>query len=121
MPGVYIIRCVDRRVKDTYLGSTRCTLAQRMTTHRYEKKKWPNSKLQAGVRRNGGWSNFYAEWLEFVVDPSRLKFCEGEWQEKLQPTLNSNRCYTGVEPGVDGIEYMRQWRALGMDASRPPA
>lgn len=91
MSIIYIIKCKDNKIIDTYIGSSDC-MKDRERDHRSSKKK-RSGKLYPFVKNNGGWNNFEFFILEQYNAKSKsdLRNREGFWVDKLKPTLNSQK------------------------------
>jgi len=107
--AIYIIRSGW----DTYIGSAVNPLLRR-NYHKCQIKKGTKNALYNGIRANGG------EWsIEILCkfpcrDLHSLRIEEERWRSIIQPTLNSNRCYTGMSHD----EYIRDYQRRNPDKMR---
>lgn len=102
---IYKLCCKDQSVTDFYIGST-TNLTKRTSTHKTstnnEKDRYYNRLVYTCIRENGGWDNWDCILVEDnlgVENRQQLLRKEGEYVEKLKPTLNKQF------PGRTPVEY----------------
>ena len=84
---IYEISCLDKNIKDTYIGST-ISIQSRITY--YKRCKTLNTKMFSFIIENGGWNNWDFNLLERcdVSTKKELLEREGYYINKLNPSLN---------------------------------
>lgn len=91
---IYRIKCKDKRVKATYVGST-CDYEQRKISHQNachnESHMHHEYPLYQFMRKRGNWENWLMEPLEWYPckNANELHLKEQEWINKLKPKLNT--------------------------------
>ena len=100
---IYMIDSYDKAITGYYVGSTLQEFDQRRMEHKSnchnEDSKEYNHFKYVYIRDNGGWENFKMTIIEriLVEDKSELLMIEQDWQETLQPNLNTQRAYRTLE------------------------
>jgi hypothetical protein len=86
---IYIIKCKDEEITDTYIGST-INMRERERNHR--RFEGGCETVYKFIKDNGSWNNFEFYLLEQykATSKSDLRNREGYWVEKLNPTLNTH-------------------------------
>jgi hypothetical protein len=113
-----VYKLVDTRVPEEvlYVGSTETSLNQRWSTHKSDAKRY-NSNVNTYLR-DQGIDHFELVSLErgSFKDTAALREREEEYRVKLNPTLNSNTCSTGLAGlGLSKAEYKKQYNAENKD------
>ena len=99
MNCVYKFQCLDKNIKEFYIGSS-VDYVSRMYDHKchYHSTKYPyfnNLKLYKFIRNNGGWDN----WQSIIVEKyenytkQQLLVEEQKYKDLLKPQLNSINAY----------------------------
>ena len=90
MNCVYRIECLDKNIKEFYIGST-ADLKQRTGKHKQDCKT-SNSKVYNFIREHGGWNNWNIdiELLTTGMEKKDRLELEQNYIDCLKPELNSN-------------------------------
>ena len=92
---IYIIRCKNKVVKDFYIGHS-VDFTNRKSVHKNHSKnpKTNQKKIYKIINENGGWDNWEMIELEKYPcsDANEARKREKYWEDKLNPTLNTNSC-----------------------------
>jgi hypothetical protein len=100
--------------EECYIGST-FDFNQRMINHKSdcynENGERYNFKIYKYIRGNGGWNNVNISIIDvyYLVNRKFKKETEQYYMEYFQSGLNSNKAFTGVEPGLNKHEYDKQY------------
>ena len=100
---IYIIRCLDLGITETYVGSTVNPTSRKSGHHNAcydENNKSHNYRIYQFIRANGGWDNWEFVILEEYPEcNSKIQKCIRERQvaDRLQSQLNTNRAYTTID------------------------
>jgi len=106
---VYMIKCKDESVKDSYVGST-TNFNRRKRQHKYScnNENYPkyNRKVYTCIRENGGFENWTFEIIvqQKCNDKKELHKIERWFMELYETNLNSKI------PSRPHKEYYKQWR-----------
>ena len=97
-----------------YVGSTKETLAKRMTAHRRDVKKGKTQKIFEAIRKHGRFQYIMLESC-MVNSNDEKRMREQEWIDELKPSLNMYRAFLNDDDRKqDSRERTKQWR----DANR---
>ena len=99
-----------------YIGSTKLTLARRMTEHRAAAKKGKTSLIYTTMRVKGI-NNFQYVLLDsfLVSNVDEQRMFEQTYIETLKPTLNTNRVYRTDEEYNQLFEIMNELIVAGIN------
>ena len=95
LTGVYMLWCVDKRVKKRYIGSTD-DLSLRLSKHKYEcnttTRTHYNYEVYKFIRSKGGWDNWNCDLLAECPNwnKTELASLEQVYKDVMKPALNMN-------------------------------
>lgn len=95
-------------IKDVYVGSTCQALSARMADHRQAMRRGSSTNVYMWMR-DVGIENVVIVLIEEYPDCTsyeQQRQCEREWQDRLQPSLNTVRAYRSV---AERLGYMRTY------------
>tara|TARA_R110000803_G_scaffold44230_2_gene93696 strand:+ start:446 stop:937 length:492 start_codon:yes stop_codon:yes gene_type:complete len=115
--SVYMIYCLDKSIKDIYIGSCKDKTV-RIRNHKHSSKR-VGGKLYEFIRNNGGWINFKFKVLEDVNCKTRAELIgyERNYYEILNPTLNTAKPGGQFDdlPTHNSLEYNRAYHVKYRD------
>jgi len=93
---VYRLQCLDKEVKEFYIGSTK-NYRKRRNQHKCEFNRDNKYNVYKFIRENGGWENW--EMIELhntdkITEIQRIEL-EQIYMNLLKPELNSQEAYVG--------------------------
>ena len=92
MECIYEITCLDKNIKEHYIGYT-TNFTERIRHHKNKNSRKYNIKLYKFIRENGGWDNWICSpiYIDNNLTKDELKEIEGICIELEEPKLNTVR------------------------------
>ena len=113
---VYSIQCLDKNIKEFYIGSTD-NFKKRIENHTIDYDRDCNRKVYKFIRENGGLDNWeinYIQKFKFLTK-EELRQYEQRYLDDYKPELNTKKAYSTEE---EKKEYKKKWNIDNIETQK---